>query len=65
MLKSNAFLIENATPNPRPNPTLDPPVFYTPKQTRAQSRISKVKISPFKKIKNFLNEIRNDQKKHK
>ena len=50
--KSNAFLIENSTPYPTLNPTLDPSICYIPKQTRVQSRISKVKI--WEKISNSI-----------
>ena len=42
--KSNVFPRGNSTLDSTP----DTPVFYTSKQTRAQIRIPKIEISPFK-----------------
>ena len=55
--KSNVFPIEDSTPDP----TTDTPVFYTPKQTKAWSRIPKNEISLIKLNQKFVNEIRNDE----
>ena len=45
--KSNVLPLENSTsvptPNLTPKPTPNPSVVYTPKQTRMQSRIRKIK----------------------
>ena len=45
--KSNVLPLENSTsvptPNLTPKPTPNPSVVYTPKQTRMQSRICKIK----------------------
>ena len=60
--KSNLFPLEEITPDPTPDLTTDLPVFYTPKQTREQSSISKIKISPFKLSENFIDEIRDEEK---
>ena len=55
--KSNVFPLGNSTSYPTPNP----PLFYTLKQTRAQSNIPKIEISLFKLNENFVNGIRNDE----
>lgn len=38
------------------------PVFYTPKLSRTQSRISKTEVSPFKLGENFVDKIRDEEK---
>ena len=43
------------------DPTPDPTIFYTSKQTKRQTKISKSKIFAFKLNQNFVNEIRNDE----
>lgn len=39
---SNAFQLKNSTPEQ----TFDPKSFYTPKQTKARTKVSKQEISP-------------------
>ena len=51
--KSNLFPIENLKLDPK----LNPPVFCTPKQTRARSKIPKVEITLFRFNENFVNEM--------
>ena len=55
--KTNIFALKTQTPEPISYPT----VIYTYKQTK----ISKHKTSPFNFNENFMNKIRNDEKKYK
>ena len=55
--KGNVVPLGNSTSDRKPNP----PLFYTPKQTRVQSNMPKIEISPFKLNENFANGIRNDE----
>ena len=54
---SNVLPLYNSTPEPTFNPT----AFYTPKQTKTRTKVSKQEISPFKLNADFVNEIRNDE----
>ena len=55
---SNVFPIENSISELRPNH----PVFYSPKRTRARSRISKIEVSLFELNENFVDGIRDEEK---
>ena len=54
---SNVFPLKNSTPEPTSNPK----AFYTPKQTKIRTKVSKQGISPFRLNANFVNKIRNDE----
>ena len=59
--KSNIFPLKNSTPESTPEQSPNPPVFDTPKPTKAKAKKTKDKISLLKLHDTFMDNIIDDE----